>query len=234
MEPITRFLIGLFTCLPAIRAQATNDPKQIKEWQNQYNQYIPSRLWLSELRSARSKSSNPVECSTGSLSAKQRIDYTNAVQCLQKKPNVISRLRVPGAHTRFDDVIATHVFQPPYLHFSGIYLHWHRYYTYIYDRLRTECAPTGPQPYRDPRKSKIFDGSPDSMGSNGAYVPNRNGTYTTAFGRNRTIPAATGGGCNTSGPFLNYTVDLGPASYEPRVGSGMGLDYDVPCLKRDV
>ncbi|KAL8639011.1 MAG: hypothetical protein Q9228_003896 [Teloschistes exilis] len=127
-------------------------------------------------------------------------------------------------------------------HPKGIFLHWHRYYTYIYDRLlRTECGYTGPQPYwdwtlsyKDPRKSKIFDGSVDSMGSNGAYIPGRNGTFTTAFGRNRTIPAATGGGCVTSGPFLNYTVNLGPANYEPRVGSGNGLDYNPRCLSRDV
>ncbi|KAL8632194.1 hypothetical protein Q9189_002104 [Teloschistes chrysophthalmus] len=80
----------------------------------------------------------------------------------------------------------------------------------------------------------MFDGSVDSMGSNGAYIPGRNGTFTTAFGRNRTIPAATGGGCVTSGPFLNYTVNLGPANYEPRVGSGNGLDYNPRCLSRDV
>ncbi|KAL9581928.1 MAG: hypothetical protein Q9212_003603 [Teloschistes hypoglaucus] len=112
----------------------------------------------------------------------------------------------------------------------------------MYDRLlRTECGYTGPQPYwdwtlnyKDPRKSKMFDGSVDSMGSNGAYIPGRNGTFTTAFGRNRTIPAATGGGCVTSGPFLNYTVNLGPANYEPRVGSGNGLDYNPRCLRRDV
>ncbi|KAI4180752.1 MAG: hypothetical protein LQ348_005157 [Seirophora lacunosa] len=124
----------------------------------------------------------------------------------------------------------------------GIFLHWHRYYTYIYDiLLRTECGYTGPQPYwdwtlfyKEPRKSKIFDGSIDSMGSNGAFIPRRNGTYTTAWGRNRTIPAATGGGCVTSGPFVNYTVNLGPASFEPRVGSGTGLDYNPRCLKRDV
>lgn len=72
------------------------------------------------------------------------------------------------------------------------------------------------------------------MGSNGVYIPGRNGTFTTAFGRNRTIPAATGGGCVTSGPFLNYTVNLGPANYEPRVGSGNGLDYNPRCLSRDV
>lgn len=79
--------------------------------------------------------------------------------------------------------------------------------------------------YADPLASKIFSSTPDSISSNGITIPNRNGTFTTAFGRPRTIPAATGGGCVTSGPFLNNTLNLGPASYEPRVGSSNGLDY---------
>ena len=124
---------------------------------------------------------------------------------------------------------------------QGIFLPWHRYYTYIYDYiLRNECGYTGPQPYwdwtltyKDPRKSKIFDGSPDSMGSNGKAIPH-NDTHVVAFGLTPIIPAATGGGCVTDGPFTDYVVDLGPASYEPKVGSGTGLDYNPRCLKRDV
>ena len=53
-----------------------------------------------------------------SLSPKQRSAYTTAVECLQSKPNLISNIRVPGARTRFDDVVATHIFQSPYIHFS--------------------------------------------------------------------------------------------------------------------
>lgn len=53
-----------------------------------------------------------------SLSPKQRSAYTTAVECLQSKPNLISNIRVPGARTRFDDVVAAHIFQAPYIHFS--------------------------------------------------------------------------------------------------------------------
>ena len=124
---------------------------------------------------------------------------------------------------------------------QGIFLHWHRYYIYIYDQmLRTECGYSGPQPYwdwtltyKDPRKSKIFDGTPDSMGSNGESIPH-SAVNTTALGRTRIVPPATGGGCVTSGPFRDYVVNLGPASYEPKVGNGTGLDYNPRCLKRDV
>lgn len=113
---------------------------------------------------------------------------------------------------------------------------------YIYDKmLRSECGYKGPTPYwdwtltyQDPLKSKIFDGSVDSMGSNGESIPHE-GTYTFAFpGRNLTVPPGTGGGCVTDGPFKDYTVNLGPAAFEPRVGDGSGKDYNPRCLKRDV
>ena len=106
--------------------------------------------------------------------------------------------------------------------------------------LRDECGYTGPTPYwdwtltyEDPRQSKIFDGSVDSMGSNGKSIPH-GPLLTHGFGLNFTVPAATGGGCVTSGPFVNYTVNLGPTNYEPTVGNGTGLDYNPRCMKRDV
>ncbi|KAI4223670.1 MAG: hypothetical protein L6R40_008491 [Gallowayella cf. fulva] len=214
--------------------------KQIKAWQKQYHEYIFKTL--ENRTSGCTKDKLQYRREWGSLTPKDRIDYTTAVRCLQKKPNKISNTRVPGARTRFDDVIASHIFQSPFIHFSGIFLHWHRYYTYLYDQLlRTECNYTGPQPYwdwtltyKDPRTSKIFDGAPDSMGSNGAFIPNRTATFTTAFGRNGSIPPATGGGCVTAGPFTDYVVNLGPAVFEPRIGSRTGLDYNPRCLKRDV
>ena len=54
----------------------------------------------------------------GSLSKEQRIKYTKAVRCLQTTPNVFSNTRVPGARSRFDDVVAIHIFQAPFIHFS--------------------------------------------------------------------------------------------------------------------
>ncbi len=59
-----------------------------------------------------------------SLSRKQRIEYTTAVRCLQTKPNVVSNTKVPGARTRFDDVVSTHIFQAPFVHFSVLSLHF--------------------------------------------------------------------------------------------------------------
>ncbi len=54
----------------------------------------------------------------GSLSRQSRIDYIDAVQCLQRKPAISSLSDVPGARSRFDDFSATHIMQTPHGHFS--------------------------------------------------------------------------------------------------------------------
>lgn len=71
------------------------------------------------------------------------------------------------------------------------------------------------------------------MGSNGESIPH-DAVNASAFGLELSIPPATGGGCVTGGPFTDYVVNLGPASYEPKVGDGSGLDYNPRCMKRDV
>jgi tyrosinase len=87
--------------------------------------------------------------------------------------------------------------------------------------------------------SPVFDGSDTSMSGNGAYVADKGdialtmGNYPIVY-----LPAGTGGGCVTSGPFVNYTVNLGPAALN-LPGGGMTaqpnpLDYNPRCLKRDL
>lgn len=71
------------------------------------------------------------------------------------------------------------------------------------------------------------------MGSNGAYIPNRNGTAISAFGLHVLIPPGTGGGCVTTGPFKHHITNLGPVAYAPRGPNG-GLGYNPRCLVRDL
>ncbi|KAK3169088.1 hypothetical protein OEA41_005536 [Lepraria neglecta] len=199
---------------------------------------------------------------TGSLSQQSRIEYTNAVQCLQQKPAISSLSDIPGAQSLFDDFSGTHIIQAPHVHFSvrifcllclgpiarkdrlnaekGIFFHFHRYFIWLYEKaLQEECDYKGTQPYwdwtlswQDPRKSPVFDGSPTSLGSNGKPTPH-GPTNLTAFGIDLEIAPATGGGCVYSGPFKNYTVNLGPVAFAPIDGDN-GLDYNPRCLSRDI
>lgn len=86
---------------------------------------------------------------------------------------------------------------------------------------------TGPFPYwewgydaYDVESSPLFDGSPTSLGSNGAYIEGQEGF----FG----MPPGSGGGCLVEGPFSNRTVNLGP-------GAGPdAYDYNPRCIRRDL
>jgi tyrosinase len=76
------------------------------------------------------------------------------------------------------------------------------------------------------------------MSGNGEYIPGR-GPLTLALPGypNIYLPAGTGGGCVTSGPFKDMTVNLGPVSLPLNGGTqltGSGLAYNPRCLQRDI
>ncbi|KAJ5540198.1 hypothetical protein N7513_008530 [Penicillium frequentans] len=130
----------------------------------------------------------------------------------------------------------------------SLFFAWHRYFIYEYEQaLRNECNYTGDYPYWDwaadadnLEKSQLFDGSETSLSGNGAHIPNElpiaariPGPYPPLW-----LPPGTGGGCVTSGPFKNMTVNLGP-SYLAVPGDNITrmsnpLDYNPRCLKRDL
>ena len=123
---------------------------------------------------------------------------------------------------------------------KGLFFHFHRYFVWLYEKaLRDECGYRGTQPYwdwtlswQDPRNSTVFDGSPTSLGSNGRTIPH-GPTNISALGVQLTLPPGTGGGCVYSGPFTNYTVNLGPVAFAPVDGDN-GLAYNPRCLIRDL
>ena len=50
---------------------------------------------------------------------------------------------------QYDDFVATHQNQTPFIHFSGTFLGWHRYFVWHYEQaLRNECDYKGYQPVR--------------------------------------------------------------------------------------
>ncbi|KAL0932341.1 tyrosinase central domain protein [Colletotrichum truncatum] len=186
----------------------------------------------------------------GSLSKRERLDYVKAVQCLSSKPARTPSEVVPGAKTRFDDFVATHINQTFTIHATGTFLSWHRQFTWLYEEaLREECGYTGTQPYWDwtksaitgLEKSPIFDGSETSISGDGEFIDNKGDLILTDGDGNEItrLPTGTGGGCVKSGPFKNFTVNLGPVALAlPGGGSEMNPEglfaYNPRCLKRDL
>ncbi|GIJ92616.1 hypothetical protein Asppvi_001894 [Aspergillus pseudoviridinutans] len=198
------------------------------------------------------------------FSSSQKKAFIKSVRCLQQLPARTPSSIAAGAKTRYDDFVATHIQQTLNIHYTvglqdpseptaltntqkGTFLAWHRYFIYQFEQaLRDECGYTGDYPYwnwpadaNSMETSPVFDGSDTSMSGNGAYVANKGdialtmGNYPIIY-----LPSGTGGGCVTSGPFVNYTVNLGPAALNLPGGTmeaqSNPLDYNPRCLKRDL
>ncbi|KAE8346534.1 hypothetical protein BDV24DRAFT_175520 [Aspergillus arachidicola] len=181
------------------------------------------------------------------FSKTQKKDYINSVLCLQKLPSRTPAHLAPGARTRYDDFVATHINQTQIIHYTGTFLAWHRYFIYEFEQaLRDECSYTGDYPYwnwgadaDNMEKSQVFDGSETSMSGNGEYIPNQ-GDIKLLLGNYPAIdlPPGSGGGCVTSGPFKDYKLNLGPAALSLPGGNMTAaanpLTYNPRCLKRSL
>ncbi|KAK7960348.1 Di-copper centre-containing protein, partial [Apiospora saccharicola] len=182
----------------------------------------------------------------GSLSTTERNAYSDAVLCMQKLPARTPTSLVPGARTRFDDFLASHINQTQTIHYTGTFMAWHRWFTFQFEQaLKNECGYQGAQPYwnwalyaDDPVSSPIFDGSAFSMSGDGAPIANK-GPITLLLGNFAPVvlPPGNGGGCVKSGPFKDMVVNLGPVALPLNNGSviqGTGLNHNPRCLKRDI
>ncbi|KAJ3516016.1 hypothetical protein NLJ89_g1391 [Agrocybe chaxingu] len=155
--------------------------------------------------------------------------YTDAINCLLKRPGVYPKTVAPGAVNRYDDYVAIHIQSVYTAHGVGHFLAWHRYYIHHYENaLRTECGYTGAQPYWDwtldaplgkYAESPIWDAT-YGFGGNGPYVEVPRGT----FGMVVSPTDRSGGGCVPDGPLKDMIVNLGP---------GNSLNPNPRCLARD-
>ena len=120
---------------------------------------------------------------------------------------------------------------------------------YAYEtKLRDECGYTGPLPYwewgldvNNPAASPVFDGSATSMSGNGAFFQHEGIQMVQPINGNiLMLPPGTGGGCVTTGPFKDMTVNFGtiilPVYGQPILnGSANPIGPDNQrCLKRDL
>lgn len=90
---------------------------------------------------------SPLTITRSTFSTTQKKAYINAVLCLQSKPSKTPSDLVPGAKTRYDDFVATHINQTLEIHYTGTFLAWHRYFTWEFEQtLINECGYTGTLP----------------------------------------------------------------------------------------
>ncbi|KAL4930454.1 tyrosinase family protein [Aspergillus undulatus] len=176
----------------------------------------------------------------GSLTESQRLDYINALHCMQNKPPILPQEDFPGVRHRMDDFAATHINYTLHIHFSGIFFGWHRHFVYLWEKaLREECGYRGHQPYwnwalsaDNISASPIFDGSPTSLSGDGDHIDKDPVIY--IGDTNLTIPSGSGGGCVTNGPFANMTLNLpdlslaGDSTFPPGA-----FNYTPHCFTRN-
>ncbi|CAG7565237.1 unnamed protein product [Fusarium equiseti] len=183
------------------------------------------------------------------LSKSEKKSYISAVKCLQSRPAKGPETFAAGAKTRFDDWVSIHLNSTQEIHYTGNFLSWHRYFTWLYEEaLRNECGYKGTQPYWDwsltaitgLAKSSIFDGSDTSLSGDGEDMGEQDDII---LGASSGLPpvylkTGNGGGCVTSGPFKDMSVNLGPAALDLPGGKVEAnphpLEYNPRCLKRDL
>ncbi|KAK2781222.1 hypothetical protein FQN52_001725 [Onygenales sp. PD_12] len=184
------------------------------------------------------------------LSKKDRENYINAVYCLKLKPSLYTEQEAPGSKSLFDSFTAVHINQTLLVHGNFNFLAWHRYFVWLYEEALRDCGYKGPIPYwewgydvYDPHKSPLFDGSPHSLGSDGAPLPNREPTYLQGPpppipqpppGKGMRFSVGLGGGCVMSGPFAEMPANLGPVILGGGEVESNPLRHKPSCLKRDL
>ncbi|KAK4450953.1 putative amino acid transporter [Podospora aff. communis PSN243] len=124
------------------------------------------------------------------LTAIEKSSYINATLCLTQKP---AKHGIPGARTLWDELHYVHVYQSPYIHFTGSFLPFHRYYLAAHTKLlTTECNYRGAMPYWN----QPLDLPLPNLTTSPIFHP------TTGFGGNGSPPS----NCVTTGPFSSLRL----------------------------
>lgn len=181
--------------------------------------------------------------SFSSMAPADRKAYTDAINCIHSQPSKLDQSLYPAAVNRYQDYAVVHVNRTSQVHLSGFFLTWHRYFVHLFETdMRETCGFTGPLPYWDFAEtaasgltnSVVFDGSEYSMSGNGAP----SGSDPIALGPSLVVPHGSGGGCITSGPFVDWVQTLG--YIDPLfLISGAALpnttyNYNASCIIRDL
>ncbi|TKA30059.1 hypothetical protein B0A50_02778 [Salinomyces thailandicus] len=173
-----------------------------------------------------------------------RKSFTDAVTCLSTMEPTHMKAEeasdYPGVKSRFDEFVATHINYTMNIHDTADFLAWHRTFIHFWEQdLKNLCGYTGNLPYWNwaldadaPQDSPLFSGDEYSVGSNGKYIDGRSDTWLATM--DFSYPPGTGGGCVESGPFVNYTVNLGPLDLPNTDNVNSSFQYNPRCLVRDL
>lgn len=154
-------------------------------------------------------------------------DYIQAELCLQKQPE---ELGIAGHLTLWDDIQWTHIIQSNFIHGSGQFLPWHRYYVRLHEHLlQARCNYTGAQPYWD----ELTDVAAAPLQNATVFDP------ATGFGGNGAGPDL----CTADGPFAGLALRVNVTGYAvpeyclSRNFSQAGFDqanstYLDPCMAK--
>lgn len=175
------------------------------------------------------------------MTSEERIDYTNSVKCMMKLPPKTPKEALPGATSRYDDFVGTHINNTLLIHNDGTFLAWHRHFLHLFqEAMTTECGYKGTIPYwnwpwwtDDLLASPLFDGSATSLSGDGYY----NASVPAWVNGNFTFPRGNGGGCIKEGPFVNITTGFrnfkNGEIHRASLPSD-ALDYFPRCVTRDI
>ncbi|KAJ5155321.1 hypothetical protein N7492_008124 [Penicillium capsulatum] len=185
-------------------------------------------------RSSCSKEDMAVRKEWGEMPPAHRFGYTDAILCLMKKTPRLPTEHFPGVRNRVDDFVATHINYTLHVHYSGLFLPWHRHFMHLWERaLRDECGYWDWPLSSNLSESTLFDCSGSSLSGDGAYNPDEQGLS----GGGYNVPRGSGGGCVTCGPFKDIKIHMGPFSRDLTSVTEIpapGFDYHPRCLNRSL
>ncbi|KAH8648678.1 hypothetical protein BX600DRAFT_389123 [Xylariales sp. PMI_506] len=176
----------------------------------------------------------------GRLTPSEKRSFIAAVKCVMSKPSLLNHI-IPATTNLYDDHAAVHVNLTSSIHNDGIFLSWHRHFVFLMEHQLHACGWPSSMGmpywnwtlYPDLESSPMFDGSDTSLGGNGLYDPD-SGNATTPDGS--PLPHGSGGGCVTTGPFANHTVNFQPLDIT-HVFEGLPSNWteqDPHCMTRDL
>lgn len=97
-----------------------------------------------EQPSAREWCTDHVLVSRHDVSETDKKAYLTAVRCVMTSPQKLNRL--PGAKTRWDELVSLHQIHALQIHTTGQFLPYHRYYIKTLEFLLQECGFKGDIP----------------------------------------------------------------------------------------